>query len=245
MARSRSNLRLVLLQVRDHHESLMQERRAFVEHCRVDIDRFDFINLVEHPQITYQDIDGAHAVLIGGAGGYSTTEEHPFSPWVRDVFARLIDEDRPIFGSCWGHQFMALAAGGEVIVDRDRSEIGSFEITLTPDGMADPLFDGFPSTFFVQLGHKDRVSGLPQGWRELAASARCPHQVIRLEDKPVYGTQFHSELNEQRLHERLQVYMQEYVPDPEEYRRLLTRLRPSLEADRILDRFLSLFAERN
>lgn len=223
----------------------MQERRAFIERCLVDVDRFDFINIVDHPQLRWEDIESAHAVLIGGAGGYSVIGDHPFSPYLKDVVIRLIEENRPVFGSCWGHQFMARTLGGEVIVDRDRSEVGSFEITLTEQGANDPVFEKFPSSFFVQLGHNDRVSRLPEGWIELAASELCPNQVIRMKDKPVYGSQFHSEMNEDRLRERLQVYLQEYVPDPEEFQRLVTRLRPSPEADRILDRFLTLYAERD
>ncbi len=245
MTTSRDRLRLVLLQIRDHRESLMQERRAFIERCLVDVDRFDFINIVEHPQLRWQDVESAHAVLIGGAGGYSVIGEHPFSPYLRDVLSRLIEEDRPLFGSCWGHQFMATSLGGEVIVDRENSEVGSFEISLTSRGADDPLFENFPSSFFVQLGHNDRVSRLPEGWVELAASEKCPNQIIRLAGKPVYGTQFHSEMNEDRLRERLQVYLQEYVPDPEEFQRLMARLRPSPQADRILDRFLTLYAERD
>jgi GMP synthase (glutamine-hydrolysing) len=184
-------------------------------------------------------------VLIGGAGGYSVTEEHPFSPWLREVFEQLVEEDRPVFGSCWGHQFMALATGGEVIVDRERSEVGSFKITLTPEGASDRLFEGFPERFYVQLGHNDRISRLSEHWTELAASELCPNQAIRLIGKPVYGTQFHSEMDEARLRERLQVYLQEYVPDPEAYDRLMKNLRPSPQADRILDRFLSLYAQRS
>ena len=241
----RDRLRLVLLQIRDHRESLMQERRAFIERCLVDVDRFDFINLVDRPHLRWTDVEHAHAVLIGGAGGYSVTEEHPFSPFLREVFFRLLDEARPVFGSCWGHQFMATAGGGSVIVDRKNAEVGSFEITLTPEGEADPLLRGFPQSFFAQLGHNDRIEKLPDGWINLASSARCPFQMIRLEDRPVYGTQFHSEMNENRLRERLEVYMQEYVPDPEEFRRMLDLLRPSPEADRILDRFLALYAERD
>jgi len=245
MTTSRDHLRLVLLQIRDHRESLMQERRAFTERCLVDVDRFDFINIVEHPQLRWQDVESAHAVLIGGAGGYSVIGDHPFSPYLRDVVSRLIDEDRPVFGSCWGHQFMARAMGGEVIVDRENSEVGSFEISLTEKGSNDPLLETLPPSFFVQLGHNDRVSRLPEGWVELAASEKCPNQIIRLEGKPVYGTQFHSEMNEDRLRERLQVYLQEYVPDPEGFEELMARLRPSPQADCILDRFLALYAERD
>jgi len=211
----------------------------------VDVDRFDFINIVEHPQLKWQDIESAHAVLIGGAGGYSVIGEHPFSPYLRDVLSRVIEEERPLFGSCWGHQFMAKSLGGQVIVDRDNSEVGSFEITLTQRGAEDPLLEHLPSSFFVQLGHNDRVSCLPDGWVELASSERCPNQIIRLDGKPVYGTQFHSEMNQDRLRERLEVYLQEYVPDQEAFNDLMARLRPSPHSDRILDRFLTLYAEKD
>jgi len=223
----------------------MQERRAFIERCLVDVDRFDFINLVEHPRLRFTEIESAHAVLIGGAGGYSVTDEHPFSPWLRDVFNQLVEEDRPVFGSCWGHQFMAVATGGEVIIDKQRSEVGTFEVELTDAGLRDPLFHGFPNRFDVQLGHNDQISRLSDDWSVLAFSELCPNQAIRLQGKPVYGTQFHSELNETRLRERLEVYLQEYVPDAEAYDRLMKRLRPSPRADVMLDRFLTLYAERS
>ena len=137
---------------------------------------------------------------------------------------------------------MAAATGGSVIEDNARTEIGTIPIRLTPKGRSDQLFEGFPERFFVQLGHKDRVSALGPGWIDLAASDLCHNQAIRLADKPVYGTQFHSEMNEDRLRERLDIYVDSYVPDREEYLGIIRRLRPSIEADAIMRRFLELYA---
>ncbi len=242
MATPRTKLRLVLLQVRDERASLLQERSCFIERCRVARHQMTFINLAEDPELRWRHVESAHAVLIGGAGGYSVTHRHAFTERLTEVVGRLIDDSRPVFGSCWGHQFLAAAFGGAVVEDRSRAEVGSFPIHLTEAGAEDPLFEGFPATFYVQLGHNDRISSLPAGWDELASSDRCHYQAIRLRGRPVYGTQFHSELDERRLRERLDVYREAYAADPASYERIMRTLRPSIWSDDLMARFLRLYA---
>jgi GMP synthase (glutamine-hydrolysing) len=242
MATPRTRLRLVLLQVRNELVSLKQEQSCFIERCRVARRQFEFINLVDNPEIRWRDVEHAHAVLIGGAGAFSVTREHPFTAPLREVIQRLIDDDRPVFGACWGHQFLADAGGGTVIEDKMRSEVGTFPIRLTAAGKNDELMAQFPETFYVQLGHNDRVAELGPGWLDLAQSVLCPKQIIRLDGKPVYGTQFHSEMDEERLRERILVFLKDYVADEEEHRKILWSLRPSIDADRMLQLFLERFA---
>jgi GMP synthase (glutamine-hydrolysing) len=158
------------------------------------------------------------------------------------VVLELIARDRPIFGVCWGHQFLVKATGGTVVEDPDQSEVGTFSITLTPEGVKDPLFAETPSPFWAHLGHNDSATSLGPGWRELAFSERSRRQAIRLADKPVYGTQFHCELDEERLRQRLLVYLDAYVKDEAQHQEILRSLRPSLDADRLLARFLDLYA---
>ena len=245
MSRSRSSIHLVLLQVRSHLVSLRQERDWFRERCRVPEEHFSVINLVDRPNLQWKDVAEAHAVLIGGAGAFTAYDDHAFTGPLAEVVHRLLDADRPLFGSCWGHQFVARLLGGTVAADQERSEVGTYPISLTPAGRQDPLFESFPDTFLAQLGHNDRVVSLPESIEELARSELCPYQAIRVIGKPVYGTQFHSEMTHVQLRERLEVYRDEYMPDPEEFARLSQRLRPSPEADRLLDRFLELFVERD
>jgi GMP synthase (glutamine-hydrolysing) len=242
MATFRTRLRLALLQIRSQEIPLKQEQSCFIERCRVARRQFRFLNLTEEPEIRWRDVEDVHAVLIGGAGAYSVTHNHPFTEPLKEVVQQLIEKDRPVFGSCWGHQFLAEMNGGKVIEDKERSEVGSFPITLTPTGVDDPVFADFPKTFYVQLGHNDRVGRIGPEWEELARSELCPYQAIRLRDKPVYGTQFHSEMNEERLRERVLVYLDDYVADEAEFKDILRKLRPSLEADRLLQTFLELCA---
>ena len=242
MPTPRTKLRLVLLQIRNDLVSLKQEQSCFIERCRVARRQFEFINLVEEPHIRWRQVENAHAVMIGGAGAFSVTRKHPFTSPLEEVVRRLVDQDRPVFGSCWGHQFLAEMGGGSVIEDKATSEVGSYPIELTANGRGDPLFSEFPDRFHVQLGHNDRVSELGPGWVELARSELCPNQAIRLAGKPVYGTQFHSEMNEERLRERILVFLNDYVPDEATHREILRRLRPSIEADRLVELFLELYA---
>jgi len=242
MPTPRTKLRLALLQVRNELVPLKQEQSCIIERCRVARRQIDFFNLVDEAQIRWHHVENAHAVIIGGAGAFSVTREHPFTAPLKEVVQRLIDEDRPLFGSCWGHQFLAEMGGGTVIEDKECSEVGSYPIELTAEGRADPLFAELPDRFYVQLGHNDRVSEIGEGWLDLAQSEICPFQAIRLADKPVYGTQFHSEMNEERLRERILVYIDDYVADEEMHQKILRGLRPSLEADRLFELFLELYA---
>ncbi len=243
MPTPRTKLRLVLFQIREDVTPLRQEQSCFIERCRVARSQFTFINIVDTPKVDWKDVEDAHAVFIGGAGAYSVTEDHPFTAPLADLAHEIIERDRPLFGACWGHQFLVKTFGGTVVEDPEQEEIGTFAVSLTRTGIADPLFEEFPSPFWAQLGHKDSATSLGPGWRELAFTNRSRNQTIRLDGKPVYGTQFHSELNEERLRERLQVYLDDYIGgDEEKFEKIIRGLRPSIDADRMMARFLELYA---
>ncbi len=242
MSVDRSKLHLVMLQVRSKIEPMLHEQNCFIEKCGVQRKQMTFINLVDEPDIRWKHVENAHAVIIGGAGGYSVTDDHPFSSPLRDLVLRLIEADRPVFGSCWGHQFLAATLGGTVAIDHERSEVGSHQVELNSIGKMDPLFEGMSTTFTGQFGHNDRVIDLGPDLEELAYTKLCPNQVIRLRDKPVYGTQFHSELDQNDLHQRLLVYQKAYAPDPKIFGQIVEALRPSLESDLLLSRFIDLYA---
>jgi GMP synthase (glutamine-hydrolysing) len=233
--------RVVLLQVRTHPEAERQEQLCFLERCDLAPDQLAFHNLVARPDLAWDDVAGFDAVLVGGAGSHSVTRDYPFSAPVAKVLLRLIDEGRPVFGSCWGHQLIAQALGGSVITDPERGEVGTFAVELTPAGAGDPLFAGLSARFDAQFGHHDRVDVLPPGVEELAFSAACRNQALRVTGKPVYGSQFHSEMNVGHMRARLRMYRDAYLPAEQAEDELDRILRPTPEADRLLGRFLDLY----
>lgn len=240
MGKPRENLRVTLLQIRSHQDAEEQEYLCFLERCRLRPEQMTAINLVERPELGWEHVEHADALVIGGAGEHSAVEEHPFTRPLTDVTLRWIDDDRPLFGSCWGHQFLAGALGGSVVTDMMNEEVGSLPIELTAEGREDPLFAGYPDRFTVQLGHHDRIGELPDELVVLARSDRCAVQAVRLAGKPVYGSQFHSEMTIEHMRARLLMYRDEYLPPGADPALLEKILSPSPEAELLLDRFLAL-----
>lgn len=238
-ARDLSRLRLLLLQIRDEPEVERQEQECFVHFSGLAPEQFTFRNLVDRPDLSPRDVQGFDAVVIGGAGAHSVTEEYPFTAPLAEAVAAMVGARQPLFGSCWGHQFIAKALGGTVVTDLARKELGTFEIELTAAGATDPWLAGLPCRFGVQLGHHDRVVTLPPGGVELAASALCPNQAFRLTGAPVYGAQFHVELDRERMLDRASVYREEYLSDHGAMESLEQALRPSPESATLLERFVS------
>jgi len=234
--------RILLLQIRDHPVAERQEQECFVAFSGWPRERFRCWNLVARPEISLAEVADDEIVVIGGAGAHSVTQNYPFTAPLAELVARCAAGRRPLFGSCWGHQFIARTMGGAVITDPATAEVGTFDLELTAAGRSDPWLAGLPPRFPVQLGHQDRVSELPPGAVELAYSARSRNQAFRLGELPVYGAQFHVELDEQRMIERATVYRDGYVPGAEGLVQLRARLRPSPEAATLFRRFLALAA---
>lgn len=235
-------LTVLLLQIRDHREAELQERDCFVSISGLAAERFRFHNLLVDPGFDFDDAAGVDAVVIGGAGSHSVTEDHAFSAPLTRFVERWVGEGRPLFGSCFGHQFVAQALGGRVETDLARKELGTLDVELTAAGAADPLFAGLPRRFAAQFGHNDRVVELPPGGIDLAATEHCPVQAYRIAGRPVWGCQFHVELDPPRMIERATIYRSGYLPDEDGIARLAASLRPSPEASTLFARFLELAA---
>ena len=100
---------------------------------------------------------------------------------------------------------MARAMGGSVVHDTVRAEVGSYEVSVTDAGKADPVFGPLGESFTAQIGHEDHVVELPAETTLLALSERANH-AYRFEDAPIYCTQFHPELRAADLETRLRAY---------------------------------------
>jgi GMP synthase (glutamine-hydrolysing) len=99
-----------------------------------------------------------------------------------------------------------------------------------------------PRRFAAQFGHNDRVVELPPGGVDLARTELCPVQAYRIAGLPVWGCQFHVELDPRRMVERASIYRSGYLPDEDGIARLAAALRPSPEASTLFARFLELAA---
>ncbi|MFQ5527371.1 MAG: hypothetical protein ACE5GX_14045 [Thermoanaerobaculia bacterium] len=234
-------MKSLLLQVRGHAKAEAQEIVCFSEALGTAGSGLDRYNLVSSPRIIWRDVEAADLLLLGGAGEHSVTKRHDFTPYLDEVLGEWIEAGRPFFGSCYGHHVLARLFGAEVIRDPSSEEVGTFDISLTPAGLCDPLFGTLPRTFSAQLGHHDRVSELPEGLVELARSKRCAIQAARVGERPAYSTQFHPEITEAQMRDRLMMYRDSYLDPDVTLDSLIESLGPTVEAGRLLKRFLEIY----
>ncbi len=103
--------------------------------------------------------------------------------WIDDVSV-------PVLAICVGHQFLGRHFGGRVA--RGAAEYGSVELTV--DRPEDRLFAGLPARLRVWASHNDQVVVAPSGWTVLAHSAECPVEAMAHPDRPIWGVQFHPEV---------------------------------------------------
>lgn len=195
MAPRFEDLRVRLLQVRERPAVIAEEQASFRARTGLRPDQLVVTNVLMET-LEPALLDDVDAVMIGGAGAYSVTQTYVWTDALAELCRACADRAVPLFGSCWGHQFIARAFGGTVINDPERAEMGTHDVRLTEAGRADPLFGTLPERFGTQMGHHDRVAVLPPGATELAENDTAPYQAFRLDGLPIYGTQFHSELDE-------------------------------------------------
>ncbi|MGD9251745.1 MAG: type 1 glutamine amidotransferase [Desulfobacterales bacterium] len=108
----------------------------------------------------------------------------------------------PMFGSCWGVQMAAVAAGGAVAKNPKGREWGiARDITLTAEGRQNPLMAGKPERFDGFIMHLDEVTRLPPGATLLAVNDHTHVQAleVRQGDGVFWATQYHPEFNFQEM----------------------------------------------
>lgn len=109
---------------------------------------------------------------------------------------RVFAAGRPQWGSCWGVQMAAVAAGGEVRKNpRGREMMVARKVHLTPEGRAHPMYAGKPDVFDGFISHLDEVTRLPRGATLLATNAHTRVQAleVRHANGVFWATQYHPE----------------------------------------------------
>ncbi|MEE2719016.1 MAG: type 1 glutamine amidotransferase [Planctomycetota bacterium] len=201
-----STVQYLLMQVRNPDDPMAEhEVRAFAHHLHCepsDIRTWDLLG--GGPDAGA--LDACDIVLIGGSGDYSVVTGGAWLESALDAMRLLHELDKPTFASCWGCQAMARAMGGTVVTDPDRAEVGTHRLHLTEHGRRDPVTGPLGDSFLAQMGHQDRIRTLPPGAVLLASSDLVEHQAWTFEDRRIYCTQFHPELNLELLLDRLRRY---------------------------------------
>lgn len=140
-------------------------------------------------------------IALGGPQHANADEKYPYFVQEKAILRKVIEQDIPYLGICLGGQLLAHVLGAPV-TQHTLTEIGFFEVQLTDEGKADPLFQGLPGHQQVIHWHQD-VFDIPQRAVRLATSENTPNQAFRF-GKRAYGLQYHIELTPHMLDTWLQ-----------------------------------------
>lgn len=126
---------------------------------------------------------------------------------VKPLMEYVLKTDFPTLGVCFGNQILGKAIGGEVKNEESQAEAGIQQVRFTKAGRTAKIFKNMNNPLSVAMGHEDSVQKLPKKATRLAYSAKCPSQAFQ-HGENVFGVQFHVELNDKDLAERLKMYSQ-------------------------------------
>ncbi len=130
-------------------------------------------------------------IVTGGRDSIGDAKYFPYLKIESQFLLRAMNLRVPILGICLGCQIIADALGG--IVSVSSFELGWIKITLTTEGLGNPLFRNVPMSFYAFERHRDERICLPLGAIRLAKSDSCKIQAFQYQDKPIWGVQFHPE----------------------------------------------------
>jgi GMP synthase (glutamine-hydrolysing) len=238
----------LLLSSRAEDEAADDEYAAILRASGLDTEHLHRIRMEEQP-LPPIDLDDYAGVLVGGSPFNSSDPEelksavqHRVEAELRGLLDEIVARDFPFLGACYGIGTLGVHQGGTV--DRTYSEpIGAADITLTSEGMDDPVLAGVPQKFSAFVGHKEACRTLPPNAVLLAGSAGCPVQMFRVGNN-LYATQFHPELDHAGIVTRVRVYRNAGYFDPDEMDELIARLSTAVvtEPSRILANFVARYA---
>lgn len=213
--KQRSDLKILLLQIREDEETMLEEFYQFVQFSELQEHQVDKLNTYDTAEFEPEIIDDYDALYIGGSSDASVlnTEEYHFVEDCKRLVQYCYQNDVPVFASCFGFQIATEAMGGKVILDKENKEFGIYQVELNKRASSDPLLHDYPHYIWTVSGHQERASKLPTDAILLGASHDCPYHIFTFKNKPFYAFQFHPEVDRSGFITRITRYRERYLDD--------------------------------
>jgi GMP synthase (glutamine-hydrolysing) len=139
-----------------------------------------------HPYNAIPSLDNVKGIIFSGSPSSVLEKEAP----VPDT-SLIFEKNLPLLGVCYGAQYLAKMANGEVEPSRIR-EYG--RANLTKIDTSNALFRGMTTGCQVWMSHGDTILSLPQNYKVIASTQDVEVAGYQIEGSHTYGIQFHPEV---------------------------------------------------
>lgn len=238
----------LILQLRPIDQASDNEFEAFLKYGGLNV--ADVVRIrMEKEGIPEVDLDDFSGIIIGGGPSNVSDESNKkddyqkrFENDLNQLFDLVFEKDFPVMGVCYGIGAVNNYKGGLVSKERYSENVGAIQVELTEEGKKDKLLSGIATKFFAFGGHKEACQFIPKDAKLLASSNECPIQMIRFGEN-IYATQFHTELDTEGIHLRIDIYKNHGYFSPEDADKLKeeTGKYQVVEPDKILTKFVEFY----
>lgn len=218
----------LIFQLRPEDEASDNEFSAFLKYGGLTEKEVHRIRMEKEsiPNIDLKDYSG---IIIGGGPSNVSDKveikkdyEIRFEKELNDLLGKVFKNDFPFLGVCYGIGVLNKFKGGIVSKEKYSEPVGTVEIELTQNSKDDDLLKELPGKFMAYCGHKEACQTLPKDAEILAKSKTCPYQMIKFKNN-IYAMQFHTELDEEGILLRIEVYKNYGYFSPEDAKTLVKK----------------------
>ncbi len=147
-----------------------------------------FSEIISHKKIKNKNIDNSIRGIILSGGPLNVYEIKKYS-----FDKRIIENQIPILGICFGHQILSKLNGGKVKQSKHR-EFGLANILKKKESLLTKNFFKKDNMTNVWMSHADQVSRLPKDFKVVASTQNSKFAIVENKLKKFYGVQFHPEV---------------------------------------------------
>ncbi len=147
-----------------------------------------YSEIISHKKVKNKNIDNSIKGIILSGGPLNVYQINKYS-----FDKRIIENQIPVLGICFGHQILSKLNGGRVKQSKYR-EFGLANIRKKRESILTKNFFNKKNINKVWMSHADQVSKLPENFNVIASSQNSKFAIIENKKKNFYGVQFHPEV---------------------------------------------------
>lgn len=154
-----------------------------------------------------QSVDEQDAYLITGSP-LSVNEDHFWLPSLFEFIRACDAAKKPLLGTCFGHQAIAVALGGAVGYSPQGWNLG---VEPTHFAVRKPWMEPYQDLNFY-CSHKEQITKMPEGCEVLGSSEGCQFASIA-KGEHIFTTQMHPEFGRSFMEAIMEITREELSPE--------------------------------